>query len=63
MIINKVLREEGWHCLQYNVAPEEHPNCERRLAVGCVGCSYAIWRITSRVAPPSNYPPADSVVN
>lgn len=51
-----ILREAGWHCLQYNIPPEEHPNCDRRLAVGCADCQYAIWRITSRMAVEADQP-------
>lgn len=51
-----ILRQEGWHCCQYDIAPAEHPGCERRDALGCKGCEYAIWRITSRMAAETDQP-------
>ena len=45
-----VLRKTGWHCCQYDIEPENHPNCTRRLYQGCKGCAYAIWEISTNTA-------------
>jgi len=56
ILLPRVVRQAGWHCCQYDIDPEEHPGCARRLAHGCEGCTYAMWRITSRMATEADLP-------
>jgi hypothetical protein len=56
-------RISGWHCCQYDIDPEDHPNCERRLAQGCAGCEYAIWQITSRIAAEADQPQEGELIH
>jgi len=56
-----MVREARWHCLQFNINPDDHPSCDRRLTQGCRGCTWAQWNLSTRVATDADNPPDDEV--